>query len=191
MHQREGSLLRGRVSRGLHLQGGGPALHPPRRVHRLRRVRAGVPGHGDLPGRGRTAAVEVVHREESGRVPGRQTAGEAVSGKGREVGARAPYSRVTLLSYKPCQKLVQRLVDRVGSLERRHSHSARTASLEADWCTLGLTPGGQNGNPGSQVPRNGAVSKTGIPARYLGSNPTLSVGVTRFSTAFPQAVWSQ
>src|SRR3989441_13140430 len=95
MHQREGSLLRGRVTRGLHLRGGGPALHPPRRVHRLRRVRAGVPGHGDLPGRGRTAAVEVVHREESGRVPGRQTAGEAVSGKGREVGARAPSSRVT------------------------------------------------------------------------------------------------
>ncbi len=45
-------------------------LHPPRRVHRLRRVRAGAPGHGDLPGRGRTAAVEGVQREEPRRIPG-------------------------------------------------------------------------------------------------------------------------
>ena len=34
-------------------EGGSAAVHPPRRVHRLRRVRAGVPGNRDLPRGGR------------------------------------------------------------------------------------------------------------------------------------------
>src|SRR3569833_2317239 len=37
-----------RVPRGLHLRGRADAVHPPGRVRRLRRLRAGLPGRGDL-----------------------------------------------------------------------------------------------------------------------------------------------
>ncbi len=46
--RRQGQGLHRRVSRGLHLRGRADALHPPRRVRRLRRVRARVPRRGDL-----------------------------------------------------------------------------------------------------------------------------------------------
>ena len=53
LHRGQGPRLRGRLPGGLHLRGRGPALHPPRRVHRLRRLRAGVSGDGHLPRGGR------------------------------------------------------------------------------------------------------------------------------------------
>src|SRR3989449_9358674 len=77
LHRPEGPLLRRRVSGGLHLRGGGPAVHSPGRVHRLRGLRAGVPGHGDLPGGRHSTAVEELHRQKPGRVPGREPAREA------------------------------------------------------------------------------------------------------------------
>ncbi len=50
--------------RGLYLRGPESALHTPRRVYRLRSVRAGVSGEGDLH-RGRNpGAVEAVHRAQ-------------------------------------------------------------------------------------------------------------------------------
>ena len=57
--------------------------HPPRRVHRLRGVRARVPGNGDLPRGGRAGADAAVHPDQPGRVQGRQSAGEAA-----KIGAR-------------------------------------------------------------------------------------------------------
>jgi NAD-dependent dihydropyrimidine dehydrogenase PreA subunit len=45
-------------------EGAEPALHPPRRMHRLRGPRARLPGEGDLR-RGRDpGAVETLHRTE-------------------------------------------------------------------------------------------------------------------------------
>src|SRR5439155_8725765 len=38
LHQSEGSVVRGCLPRGLHLRGWGSAVHPPGRVHRLRRL---------------------------------------------------------------------------------------------------------------------------------------------------------
>src|SRR5580692_8925323 len=46
------------MPRGLHLRGRPHAVHPPGRVRRLRRLRAGLPGRGDLLRRRRTGAVE-------------------------------------------------------------------------------------------------------------------------------------
>src|SRR2546426_503812 len=47
------------------------------RVHRLRGMRTGVPGHGDLPGGRHAASVEELYRQKPGRVPGREPAREA------------------------------------------------------------------------------------------------------------------
>ncbi|CAA9385560.1 MAG: 4Fe-4S ferredoxin, iron-sulfur binding, partial [uncultured Nocardioides sp.] len=44
----QGPRVRRRVSGRLHLRGQAHALHPPRRVCRLRRLRARVPRRGDL-----------------------------------------------------------------------------------------------------------------------------------------------
>src|SRR5256884_1273583 len=46
------------MPRRLHLRGRAHALHPPRRVRGLRRVRTGLPGRGDLLRRRRTRPVE-------------------------------------------------------------------------------------------------------------------------------------
>src|SRR2546426_254565 len=46
VHRRQGQGLRRGLPGGLHLRGAEPALHPPRRVHRLRGLRARVPGEG-------------------------------------------------------------------------------------------------------------------------------------------------
>src|SRR6476646_2503347 len=63
------------MSRGLHLRGRGSALHPPRRVHRLWRVRTRVPRDRDLPGRGCAAAVHFLYREEQGSLQQRKPTG--------------------------------------------------------------------------------------------------------------------
>ena len=68
VHRGEGPGMRGRVSRGLHIRGRGPALHPSRRVNRLRRMRARMPGDRDLPGGGRPAGNGELHRQEQGRL---------------------------------------------------------------------------------------------------------------------------
>ena len=68
LHRHEGQRLRRRVPGGLHppaqgrsdVRGGRDALHPSRRVHRLRRVRAGVPGGGDLRARRNARQVEAL-----------------------------------------------------------------------------------------------------------------------------------
>src|SRR5262249_35635587 len=46
----------------LHIRGQPDALHPPRRVRRLRRLRAGLSGGGDLLRGRRAGAVEGLHR---------------------------------------------------------------------------------------------------------------------------------
>src|SRR5260370_7767802 len=79
VHQRERPLLRGCVPSGLHLRGGRHAIHPPRRVHRLRCLRTGVPGHRHLPRGRHAAAVEILHREEPRRVPERDPPREAAA----------------------------------------------------------------------------------------------------------------
>ncbi|CAA9373259.1 MAG: 4Fe-4S ferredoxin, iron-sulfur binding, partial [uncultured Nocardioidaceae bacterium] len=60
----EGPRVYRRVSRGLHLRGSAHALHPPRRVRRLWRVRARLPGGGDLLRGRHTGAVEGLLRGE-------------------------------------------------------------------------------------------------------------------------------
>src|SRR5215213_3810056 len=55
-----------RVSGGLHLRGRPDALHPPRRVCRLRGVRAGVPGGGHLLRGRRPGQVEGLLRRQRG-----------------------------------------------------------------------------------------------------------------------------
>ena len=45
------------------------ALHPPRRVHRLRRVRPRVPGRSDLRARGSAGQVEGLYAEEQRLLP--------------------------------------------------------------------------------------------------------------------------
>src|ERR671916_2641380 len=53
VHRHQGPVLRGGVSSGLHLRRGRPLHDQPRGMHRLRRLRAGVPCRGHLPrGRG-------------------------------------------------------------------------------------------------------------------------------------------
>ena len=47
---RQRQVVRRGVPRRLHLRGAAQELHQPARVHRLRRMRTGVPGGGDLPG---------------------------------------------------------------------------------------------------------------------------------------------
>ena len=72
MHRDERHGLRGRLSCRLHSStegragvcGGGNAVYPSRRVHRLRRLRAGLPGRGDLRARRDTAQVVVIHRQK-------------------------------------------------------------------------------------------------------------------------------
>src|SRR4029079_1426294 len=59
LRRNEGYGVRGRLSGGLYspaqgrtgVRGRGHAVYPSRRVHRLRRVRSGVPGRGDLRAR--------------------------------------------------------------------------------------------------------------------------------------------
>src|SRR2546422_3532558 len=58
-------------------------------MHRLRRMRAGVPRHRDFPGRRHAAAVEVLHRQEPGRVPEREPARQATA---QGIVTRAPGS---------------------------------------------------------------------------------------------------
>src|SRR3954454_24563926 len=60
----EGSRLRRRVPRRLHLRRQADALHPPRRVRGLRCLRAGVPGRGDLLRGRHPGGVEGVLRRE-------------------------------------------------------------------------------------------------------------------------------
>src|SRR3954447_7803983 len=55
-----------RVSRGLHLRGRADALHPPRRVRGLRRLRAGLPGGGDLLRGRRPGQVEGLLQRQRG-----------------------------------------------------------------------------------------------------------------------------
>ena len=50
VHRHDGHVLRRGVPRRLHLRGRPQALHQPQGVHRLRRLRAGLPGRGDHPG---------------------------------------------------------------------------------------------------------------------------------------------
>src|SRR5215203_5914780 len=52
------------MSRGLHLRGQAVALHPPRRVRRLRCVRAGLPGGGHLLRGRRPGQVEGLLRRQ-------------------------------------------------------------------------------------------------------------------------------
>ncbi|CAA9505005.1 MAG: Ferredoxin, partial [uncultured Rubrobacteraceae bacterium] len=53
VHRHEGPVLRRGVPGRLHLRRGRPFHDQPRGVHRLRRLRARVPGRGDIPrGRG-------------------------------------------------------------------------------------------------------------------------------------------
>src|ERR1700750_2882863 len=64
------------MPRRLHLRGRAHALHPPRRVRGLRRVRAGLPRRGDLLRRRRTGPVEGILQGQRRllrrpRVPGR------------------------------------------------------------------------------------------------------------------------
>src|SRR5579859_4051999 len=55
-----------RMPRRLHLRGRAHAIHPPRRVRGLRRVRTGVPGRGDLLRRRRARPVEGVLQGQRG-----------------------------------------------------------------------------------------------------------------------------
>src|SRR3712207_4309387 len=90
------------MPRRLHLRGQADALHPPRRVRRLRGVRAGLPGRGDLLRGRHPGAVEgVLHRERgvlqrpglAGRCreDGRDREGPPAGGR-----AAAPGRRVTV-----------------------------------------------------------------------------------------------
>jgi NAD-dependent dihydropyrimidine dehydrogenase PreA subunit len=67
LRRRQGPGVRAGVPRRLHLRGGPHALHPPHRVHRLRGVRARVPGRGDLL-RGRPARRVVDVQADQRRV---------------------------------------------------------------------------------------------------------------------------
>ncbi|CAA9338474.1 MAG: Ferredoxin, partial [uncultured Gemmatimonadaceae bacterium] len=79
LHQRQGPFVRGRLPRRLHLRGSRAAVHPPGRVHRLRRLRARVPRDGDLPGRGRAVHARAVRAAQPRRVQERDPAGAAES----------------------------------------------------------------------------------------------------------------
>src|SRR5680860_300891 len=50
MHRRDGQVVHRGVPRRLHLRRGPQALHQPQGMHRLRRLRACLPGRGDQPG---------------------------------------------------------------------------------------------------------------------------------------------
>ena len=50
LHRRQRQVLRRGVPGRLHLRGRAQELHQPQGVHRLRRLRAGLPGRGDHPG---------------------------------------------------------------------------------------------------------------------------------------------
>src|SRR6185295_8102431 len=79
MHWGKGPRLRRRLPGGLHLRGRRSALHPSRRVHRLRRVRARVPGDRDLSRGGCAAEHDGLHREEQGSVQQRHAARPAAA----------------------------------------------------------------------------------------------------------------
>src|SRR5229473_5077257 len=80
VHRRQGQGLRRGLPSGLHLRGAQPALHPPRRVHRLWGLRARLPGEGDLR-RGRDpGAVETLPRGEPAVLRG-QTRGPGLHHK--------------------------------------------------------------------------------------------------------------
>src|SRR5215208_3412095 len=64
LHRHQGPVLCRGLSGRLHLRRRGSVLHKPRGVHRLRRLRAGVPSRGYLPrGRGPRGDGEL-HRKE-------------------------------------------------------------------------------------------------------------------------------
>ena len=67
LHRHQGPLVRRRLPRRLHPRGGADARDRPRGVHRLRRLRARVPGRGDLP-RGRAPREVGALREDQLRL---------------------------------------------------------------------------------------------------------------------------
>src|SRR6266568_3213239 len=72
VHRHEGHGVRRRLSRGLHPPAQGrtairdrrAALHPSRRMHRLRRVRAGLSRGGDFCARRNAGEVEELHSRQ-------------------------------------------------------------------------------------------------------------------------------
>src|SRR4051794_26882685 len=112
--------LHRRVSGGLHLRGRADALHPPRRVRRLRCVRAGLPGGGHLLRGRRPGQVEGLLQRQRGvllrpRQPGRRgedrqdqqgpPAGRGVAAAGRGALTSAPPARARRLPDFPWDAL--------------------------------------------------------------------------------------
>src|SRR6266581_6022490 len=96
------------MPRRLHLRGRAHALHPPRRVRGLRRVRTGLPGRGDLLRRRRTRPVEGILQGQRRllrrpRVPGRrlQDRQDRQGSPGRSRAAAASRGGMTLASRLP------------------------------------------------------------------------------------------
>ncbi|CAA9449348.1 MAG: 4Fe-4S ferredoxin, iron-sulfur binding, partial [uncultured Pseudonocardia sp.] len=82
-----------RVPGGLHLRGRPDDVHPPRRVRRLRGVRAGLPGRGHLLRGRRARAVDGVHQGQRRLVrrPGQPGRGvEGRQGRPRRRAGREP-----------------------------------------------------------------------------------------------------
>ena len=79
----------------LHLRGQAVAVHPPRRVRRLRRLRAGLPGRGHLL-RGRRPA-------RSGRSTTRRTSSSSTTSAPRAARRRWARSPRTTRSSRPCR----------------------------------------------------------------------------------------
>ena len=134
LYRREGPSMRRRVSGRLHLRGPADALHPARRVRRLRCLRARLPCHGHLR-RGRHARrVEAVRRHQPGVLLRRRVGPRLARrrGPGRRIVGRPPEGRRVGGGYVADIKLldVERRLERVERLLRAAVDEARSARLD-------------------------------------------------------------
>ena len=155
LHRHEGPRVRRRMSRRLHLRGSSHALHPARRVRRLRRVRAGLPRDRDLL-RGRRARASGSSSRRS--TPSGSTTTSA--GSGRPVAPRRWVRRPS--TTRSVAALAGHLSDRSPTSSSSGPCSARRRSRRSG---LGPRIGAEARSRVTRAARDAKVDPDGRPRR--------------------------